>query len=483
MQLFAGLWHLGDPFYDGRYHYNWGPAFWLLRAQDTNDAGIAASYFGVAGYHSHPQLIGAVIAPWTQVVGYSESSIRSLALLLAVIATALLAWWVRRHAGNVAALAAAALFASLPIIYMFGKKLDQENLLIIFLLLQLIGYSYVKSSVRWGLVAIGASSFLMMSSDWSGAVFAAALWVGALAAWGWSANRQLLIRAACVSATGVVAGLIVFLVQSYVQEAHGSASKLFGDYYQVWQYRAGKDSGLPWYWWLYRQYYFLVENFSLPLFLLALGSLGVAARTRTRAVEHRELAIFGLAVFFGSLVYQLAVPQASGVHVYYQFYYAIPVAIGLYLAANFFAKRYAPRLKNGSLVVAGLLFLSSALWTVHIYYEFINVNQSGDRSDIGLLRSLREIPPDLEIVVGEATELGRAWFQGPNIRYYAGRDIPTYLLEEGIKLAPYQIIPAFTTKDYADAINIKHAYGRGVTAAVMYCSTHYCLLNILIPHR
>jgi 4-amino-4-deoxy-L-arabinose transferase-like glycosyltransferase len=483
VQVFAGLWHLGDPFYDGRYHYNWGPPFWLIRAHETNDAGLAASYFGVAGYHSHPQLIGPVIALWTRAMGYSESSIRSLALLMAVIATCLLALWVRRYAGTIAALATAALFAVLPIIYMFGKKLDQENLLIIFLLMQLIGYSIVRSRKRMGLVVIGLSSFLMMSSDWSGVIFAAALFASAVVAWGWREHRSLFRRVAFISGAGVAIALLLFIAQSYAQDKVASAGKFFGDYYQVWLYRAGQSSNLPWYWWPYRQFYFLSDNFSIPLFLIAMGGLIAGLRSRLVGDTEKELVIFGVAVFLGSLAYQLAVPQASGVHIYYQFYYAIPVAIGLYMAAHIYAASYLRAWRGGLLVLVGLMFLGSAAWTAHTYYTFIHVNQSGDRSDIALLQSLREIPPDLEIVAGATTDLGQNWFQNPNIRYYAGRDIPAYVMKSGMPLAPYQIIPIFTAKDYLSTVNVKHGYGTRVSATILYCSTDYCLVNLIINKR
>jgi len=39
IQLLAGLWHIGDPFYDSRYHYDWGPPFWLNHARLINEVG------------------------------------------------------------------------------------------------------------------------------------------------------------------------------------------------------------------------------------------------------------------------------------------------------------------------------------------------------------------------------------------------------------------------------------------------------------
>lgn len=477
LQVFCGFFELGMPFYDGRYHLNWGPPFWLMKAQETNEAGLAASYFGVAGYHSHPQLIGPVVALWTRGVGSSEASIRGLALLLALVSTALIAVWVRRYLGSWAALCSAALFASLPIIFIYGRKLDQENLLVVFLLAQLIGYSIVRSQRRAGLALIAASSLLMMSSDWSGAVFAVALWLAALIAWG-RPERRLLITAGIVSAGGVIVALAAFLLQTSLQRSLGSLPALVGDYYELWQYRAGHASdATSASWWLYRQAWFINANFSFPLFVLGLGGLALELFRRMRDERRRELAIFASAVLAGSLAYQLAVPQASGIHIYYQFYYAVPIAMGLYLAVSAFATRYI-RARRGVVAVVGLLVLASAAWSFEQYRLIAHTGSWGDRSDINLLKTIRDIPTDEQVVAGEVDELMRSWFDNPNIRYYAGRDIPAFVLEDGMPMAPYQIVPSAVEVDYLRQINSAHGYGAAVRASTLYCATDYCLLQL-----
>ena len=476
-QAFCGFWELGMPFYDGRYHFNWGPPFWLLKAQETNDIGLAASYFGVAGYHSHPQLIGPVVALWTRLAGYDEASIRGLALLLALASTVLLALWVRRYLGAIAGLCSGALFSALPIIFIYGKKLDQENLLLVFLLLQLFAYSIVRTRRRAGLALIAVSSFLMMSSDWSGGVFAVALSAAAALAWG-RAQRPLLVQTALSSAAGVVLALAAFLLQTALQQSASSLGTLAADYYQVWQYRAGHGGdpiSAPW--WLYRQWGFLQTNFSVPLFVLGIAGLGYELFRRFRDERRRELALFATAALLGSLCYQLAVAQASGIHIYYQFYYAVPVAVGLFLLASAFATRFI-RNRRGTIVVCGILVLASAAWSFDQYRIFVHEGSWGDESDINLLKNVRAIPADQQVVAGEADELMRSWFDNPNIRYYAGRAIPAYVLETGVPEAPYQIVPIYVEEDYLRQINAAHGYGRSVRAESLYCSTHYCLLHL-----
>lgn len=63
LQAIAGLWHISDPYIDGRLHYNWGPPFWLIHAKAINDVGLIKADFGVVDgrnketlsfYSAHP---------------------------------------------------------------------------------------------------------------------------------------------------------------------------------------------------------------------------------------------------------------------------------------------------------------------------------------------------------------------------------------------------------------------------------------------
>lgn len=482
LQLIAGLIHIGEFFNDGRYHYNWGPPFWLEHARATNDAGLAATYFGVAGYRSHPQLLGPVAALWTNSFGYSEYAIRFLALSLAMITTTLLALSTRRIIGNVPSLIIAATFAALPIIYIYGKKLDQENLLIVFLVLQLWGYLLLREQRRRALILIGASSFLMMSSDWSGAVLAVALWIGSGVVYGWRGRFKELRQLALVSGGATFLALLLFVLQSALQ-AHLSLGGLMSEFTQQWIYRLGTgDDAVTPFWWLYRQYFFTMNNFSIPLFLGALVGLALSFRRHVQDGE-RAIAVFAVAVFCGSLAYQLAVSQASGVHIYYQFYYALPVAIGLYLLARHASELFPQKRDIVTIVLALLFVIAASLWSAYQYYSLIALDSSGEDDDIELLMSLRAIPPGVQVVAAQSTSANKAWFENPNIRYYAGRDIATYLLKDGVQIAPYQIIPLRFAKDYLAQINVKHGYGKAVSARLVECSSSFCLLHLHYPKQ
>lgn len=168
LQFIAGLWLIDYPFVDGRYHYNWGPPFWLMHAQDINEVGLPATYFGLQSYSSHPQLIGPVIATWTSVFGYSEASIRLLALSLTVLATLFLTLFVRIFLGNRKALLFTLFFAALPLTYIYGRKLDQEALVLLFLGIHLWGIGLLtQDKKKTGIAVATLGAFGMMLSDWS----------------------------------------------------------------------------------------------------------------------------------------------------------------------------------------------------------------------------------------------------------------------------------------------------------------------------
>lgn len=482
LQFAAGSWHIGDPFYDGRYHYYWGPPFWLLHAQATNDVGLAAAYWGVEGYHSHPQLIGPIIASWTGTFGYTEASIRFLALIMAVITTALFASALRAFVGARFAILSAAVFAALPIIYMFGKKLDQENLLSVFLALAWLGVGILGRSRRIGLSLITASSFCMMLSDWSGALFAIAIVFAAYRIYAPVLERAILVRTALYSTVAVAVALLLFLVQSFLQSGDASFWQFVHEYYELWQYRSGATStGLGAYWWSYRQFWFLSDNFSFPIFGAGLLGLFLALRGKAGLRDRRfhDLAILATATFVASLAYMLLVPQASGIHTYFQFYLALPIAVGVVIFAYYCAGRFFPKTPQAPLGFAAFFFACTALATGQHYYTFVHESTWGDQSDIALLRHVRELPIDAVVTAPQDHPLTAAWFDGPNIRYYAGRDIKSYQLDAGVPFSDYQIVPRTVTEEYAAFISTKDGYGTSVRVTTDLCSTDFCILHLV----
>ncbi len=483
LQLLAGFWHISDPFIDGRYHYNWGPPFWLMKAEETNEIGLLNTYFGVANYPSHPQLIGPVIATWTNVVGYSEFSVRLLALTLTIIGTALLTLAVWSFVGNRQALAFGLIFATLPIVYIYGKKLDQEPLVLIFLAVQLWGSGLIGSRPKIALTMVFFGALGMMLSDWSGAVFSVALSIAAIIVWGWSEYRNRAIAYVAASGIGTALGLAIFLMQSFLQSSLDSFWKLIESYYGLWRYRTGASTtSFSWVAWLSSHFSYLSKNFNIPIVFAGIGWLLWQLRTKTSAIDSnsRALVVFSVAILVGSVVYMLAVPQVSGIHIYFQYYLSVPITIGLLFLIEFFAQKFsgAKQLKVW-LALLGIVVICNIGWSVYQYNTLLNFNTWGDATDIALLKTIRELPIQATVVAAEEHPILTLWFQNPNIKYYTGREIQTYVLEDGVPIADYQIIPSRFKNDLTAFINNGSGYGKGVSASIVSCSTNYCLLELV----
>jgi len=484
LQIFAGLWHIGDSFIDGRYHYNWGPPFWLMHAQTINEVGLPATYFGIKDYPSHPQLLGPIIALWTSSFGYSEASIRALALSLTVLATLFLTLATRSFIGNKRALLFSVFLASLPIIYIYGKKLDQEVLLLVFLGIHLWGIGLFEKSKKIALTLVTVGSLGMMLSDWSGAVFAFATALGAVVAWGWRERKLDIISLSSFSFVASGIGLLLFLFQSYLQSAANSVNEFINGYINLWKYRAGANTdNFSFFSWPVNQIKFILVNFNLLVFFA--GCFGLLSRLRNKIKEKDqklwELSVFVTAIFLGSITYMLVVPQASAIHVYYQYYWSIPIALGLVFVVESIASKFKTKNRDGAFIMCALLtFAITVGTTMYQYNQLLFVNSWGNETDIKLIESIREFPSEETIYTANDNPLALSWFQNPNIRYYAGREIKGYLFSEAIPLPDYFILPQFFADDVTAFINSGEGYGNDVSATKERCSDNLCLIKTRI---
>ncbi len=480
LQLCAGLWHIGDPFIDGRYHYNWGPPFWLMHAKAINEVGLNSTYFGLKDYASHPQLIGPVIALWTQIEGYSEFSARLLSLLLAMLSTLFLTFAARSFFGNRRALMFALFFVALPSVYIYGKMLNQEVLLLVFLGIHLWGIGTLEKSKKWGLFLVSLGSFGMMLSDWSGGVFTFATAAGAFIVWRKNKKRQL-IELILFSWGATAIGLAIFLIQSYLQAGVHSVYDFIHPYIGLWKYRAGLTDDFTWFGWIKHQFGFIGNNFTLPVFLIGLFGIfwGVKHSFEHTSFSPKTFAVFIASIFLGSYMYMVIVPQASGIHVYYQYYLSLPIAVGLVYFIEFLMSKISEKNKK-NVTLTLIISISIILGGIsgYEYHELLFVNTKGDISDIKLMQTLRDIPKEKVIIAASEDPLFLFWFQNPNIDYYSDRKIQTYLFDDGVPLTDYQIIQTTMVKDVIAFINSGSGYGNGVRAETIGCSTNLCLLEL-----
>lgn len=477
VQAVAGLWHITDPFIDGSQHYNWGPPFWLMRAHDINAVGLPATYFGLKDYASHPELIGPVISLWTQAAGYSEASVRLLSLALTILATIILVLAVREYVGNKLALLAGLAFAALPLIYIFGKKLDQEALVLVFLTLALRGLGRLQHERPWSIALLFAGGLGMMLSDWSGAVFAFA--IGVLCVWSIGYRTPRAVRGTFAIWGGAALGLALFMVQSYLQSgAHG-----IGDYAQsyidVWQYRAGLGSvHITPFVWLGKQYLFARINYTIPALLAGICGLWLGMRGGSDdGAGVRRLAQAGIAILIASIAYMAVVPQASAIHVYFQYFLSIPVAIGLVLFVRFLATWWrASHAEQTTRYLGAVLVLALAANTAYTYVELLS-SQYGDASDIALLRSLKALPADKTVVAADTDQYVRDWFGNPNVMYYADRAITAYSFDDGIPPSDYLIVRKEVAPEIIAQIKAGAA-GPSTASADTSCAKTFCLLHL-----
>lgn len=480
LQILFGLWHISDPFIDGRYHYNWGPPFWLIQAETINEVGLSHTYFGLKDYASHPQLIGPIVAGWTRVAGYSEASIRMLSLLLTVLATAFLSLAMRSFFGNRRAVAFALLFASLPMVYIYGKKLDQEALLIVFLGLHLWGIGTLERSKKIGLALVAFGSLGMMLSDWSGAVFALATGIGAFVAWGWKEHKRRILEFVFVSWSASALGLVLFLVQSYLQTGASNVQEFVRNYAELWKYRAGQTVDRPsWMTWVGKQMTNISLNFTMPLALTAL--FGLMWQLRKRCEGDRAAwagTVFVAAIFCANIAYMVAVPQASAVHLYYQYYLSVPLALGLVLLLDFVSARvrarHARALWYWSL---GLLLCIAASASIYQYHKLLVDDMWGDVSDIELIRSIRNLSAEQSVITVNTEVAALDWFSNPNIPYYAGREIPGSLLASTTPTTGWILIPYGILDDVVRVYLKVPGYGPSASIHNL-CVTHLCLVKI-----
>ena len=505
LQFLTGLWHIRDPFIDGTLHYNWNPAFWLINAKATNHIGIARSFFGVgmgyedvpgqnprptSFYASHPQLIGPVSAFWTRMFGYDEWSPRVLALLIIAGAAFIffLTFW--EVYGWQFAASFSLLFVSLPLIVIYGKMFNNEPLVLFFLAVSLWGFvKMIHGNSRSGLLIFLIGLLGMTLSDWSGFVFGGL--VVALLLFS-SLRRTPNARRMLIFSLGIVLlGFSIFLLQSYLQRLAlqipsetGAASlrEVATRSIDLWKYRSGQESPIPWSLWFLKELVFININYSL--ILAGTGIAGVfwaiiAARKRNFPLAKKAVVFFIAAVLGGQLFYLLFLKQATFVHLYYQYFFSLPIAFGTIWLIDRLAHLAKLEKKQKLFLLAGVILTvaASALYARHVYMRLIYSETWGDRSDLAIVTALGELPADAQIVVVD-NESALEWWANPNIEYYAHRSVERYSLSQQVPFAPYQIVPFKIADPLTKIIASGKAYGTPVRVTSLRCSTHFCILKL-----
>lgn len=465
---------IGTPFSDGRLHWNWGPPFWLLHARATNTVGLFGARFGVVSdtvvrdgkavaagfYQSHPQLIGPVVALWTRFVGYSEWSARLLALVLTMMTTVLLWLAVRKLFSLRIANTTVAFWAALPIIAIYGRKIDQELLVTFFLALTV--FSFARARQRVGIpwlfffALVGACL-----ADWSGFVFAGCLAI-AIFLFGKKHDHRFSIAASAA----IVAGALLLFFQLAAQWTVTHAWVDLGTLYRFRAVAAAPSVGV----WLHRQFFYLSDNFGV----LAGAALPVLVwffvRRKKGGAEQDTLALAILgAIAVGQVCYLVAVPQAAAVHGYFQYYFSVPLALLFAMLSEAVRSRYGALLGRACALA---IFLFACTGTIGLWGQ-VRRMWYGDATDVLLLRQIA-VYPEATVRV-QALGGPPGWFDNPNIAYYTDRNI-SWAIPGELPFPDVYVVAKEWTDALVDRLRIAQS-NPPPQPVVRMCSNHFCLVD------
>lgn len=480
---------VNDRFYDGRFHINWGPPFWLMHAQQMHRVSFVKSYFGVVSgttstpsgmiaegfYSSHPQFIAIPLYLWTGAFGFSEAAVRTLPALATIVTIAMLWFALRERNGKWFSLVAVATAATFPIVMLYGRKLDQEPFVLFFLSLAFLAHEKYARGGMWWRFMWGGAMLGLVWSDYSGWIFVALF----AAAQGIVALKHIETRKLFWWTLGGGAfGAAIVVIQT-ILETRATGGKISG-LFDLYKYRSNTKYPNFWYQWMRRYFGFLRLNYGyagyagLTVFLIAAGHR--YARGRIVNLKKNGLTLFDLCglVGFGTIIYAFLVPQATFIHLYYQYYYLLPFAYGLTIGLQWIYRR-ARRDYVYAYVAGGLALL---ILTLNSYEGFKNIYDDirqgfGARSDIDLIMKFRDADESVSLAAIGPPAMG-SWYDNPNIRYYAHRPIKFY---EPKPAAEYEwIFAPAPDREYAGNL-LNNVAIKNTKFEVTACSANLCLFH------
>ncbi len=451
LQLWMCWGKLGLPFLDTRLHYNYDNADFLFRARSGNRNGDLRSQFGVTvnAYSrwgdrvgaptydtDHPFLVKAIFQQYTRIAGLDERASRSFYLGVSFLAAAGLYVLVLVTTDSLlAALAAAAIFVTLPVcaVYQTCVKFEMDGMLVSVWLFVALALS-LETRRRGPLIACGILTVLAFLTHWT-----AILFVGAVVAWLAGVCRRRpetgprRALAVMVSSSLLGAGGLLALM-SYLQGGWRSLFRILTGAFTI------RSQPIPLADWWSRQWLYARINFTDEFAWLLLGSavvLGAAHWSERKAVQaapKTRIGASGLDAFAAAtaavgVLWVAGFRQGSYIHVYWQYWLAFPIAVLTAKAIGVIAK--GPLRPAGAASLTVILVVLLAMVSRRTYAGVLS-DQLGIRDDIAFLSSLREdrFARFVFVPVTEAKE--NAWFQGQLFEYYTDR--PVAVLDSGRRL-------------------------------------------------
>ncbi|MGE5413754.1 MAG: hypothetical protein ACM3NW_06230, partial [Syntrophomonadaceae bacterium] len=258
---------------------------------------------------------------------------------------------------------------------------------------------------------------------------------------------ELLRTTAFASAVGLAA---LVALMSFVQGGPGGARDALTRAFGV------RSASVPLAAWGARQLLYLQKNFTRTAAIAALAMLAFVVSRLRAAVRGRagpEAAAPpngpGLLAGFIALTagvgaaWVLLFPQGSFIHVYWQYWFCLPIA-GLVAATvaaveTAWRARIIVRLAAAALVV--MLFLAS-----REAYAGIAADELGTAEDIAFLRSLKDDRFDRLVFVPVTDTPLTEWFQGPLFLYYTDRPVSVADRPDGLRRGDKLLVLRYTDR-------------------------------------
>jgi hypothetical protein len=250
---------------------------------------------------------------------------------------------------------------------------------------------------------------------------------------------------------------------------------------------ARRSASIPIETWRARQWDYARKNFGEGLPWLILGLLLLLAgrwmwsrfaRPKSSTAppqEARLLTLFFVSTLAVACVWQLAFPQGSFVHVYWQYWFCLPIATLIAATlASLRTHRFA--LALGSVACAALVI--SLLAASRASYAGVFEDQLGKDEDITFLRSLREDRFDRLVFVPLTDTPLNQWFQGPLFEYYTDR--PVVVAARPSDLRPGQKILVLRYRQRGDVVARLAGWSRKRLANET-CGLRLCAYDVFEP--
>lgn len=441
LQLWTSRDRFAGPFLDTRLHYHYDNADFSFKARSGNRSADLRSQFGVTVgtyskwgepsaapqyYTDHPFLLKALFQQYGRLAGNGEGASRSFAFAVGFVTAAGFYLVLLLSTGSVlASLAATTTLVCLPLfaVYQTALKFETDGMLVSVWLYAALAF-YLQRGRPGALRAFGVLTGLAFLVHWTAVLFV----VGLAAALAWKSVRGdaragRALRVAVVA--GAIGALALLGAMAYLQRGWGAAANVL---VQAFGRRAAPIPAGAWW---SRQWEYARLNFGdgvawivlVPALILIATALLRRRRDLpklTAEPEARLLAPFGAVSALVAGVWVVAFRQGSFVHVYWQYWFCLPIAA--LTGAALEAVRPRRLLFAAATLACGALWLS-LLSSGSALHASVRRDELGTPSDTEFLGSLREDRFDRLLFVPLTETPLNAWFQGPLFEYYTDRRI------------------------------------------------------------